>query len=141
MTSDRPQQIHHEHVYGNFRQRSPRKRKNSDWRKQRPGMDEDHLQLIRKLPCTVCPIYPAGTAHHLKATGTNERGTGVRSTDRWAVPLCVEHHDEIERQGTRNELAWFKSHGIDALDLATALWINTGDLGQMIKVLMAHRGK
>lgn len=77
--------------------------------------------------------------HHLKA-GTNERGAGMRSTDRWAVPLCRTHHDEIERAGSRNETAIFRSWGIDdALQLASDLWKSTGDISKMIHIIYAHK--
>lgn len=108
---------------------------------KRPGMSEEHLALIRKLPCCVTGVTPAGEAHHLKQ-GTGERGTGMRSSDRWAVPLCHAKHMELERQGSRNEWAWFRAHGIsDPLELAAALWANTGDLARMTKIVQAHMGR
>lgn len=108
---------------------------------KRPGMSEEHLALIRQLPCCVSGIEPAGEAHHLKQ-GTGERGAGMRSTDKWAVPLCHVKHMELERLGSRNEWAWFRAHGIsDPLELAAALWSNTGDLDRMRKIVRAHMGR
>lgn len=107
---------------------------------KRPGMSEKHLECIRQMPCCVTLRVPAGECHHLKGTG--ERGMGLRSTDRWAVPLSHDKHMELERIGSRNEVRWFQEHGIeDPHELAAALWANTGDLPRMIAVLMAHRGK
>ena len=133
------QQIYRPKVLGNFRKRSkPEKRKNSKFRENRQGMSEEHLALLRKCPCAVCPRTPAGTVHHLKQ-GTGERAMGIRSTDRWGVPLCLVHHDEVERQGTRREVAWFAAFGIDPHELARSLWESTGDLGRMIRIIQAHK--
>lgn len=129
----------------NFRKsrtEGPQKHENSKTYQDRPGMSEAHLALIRKMPCTVCPKMPGGEAHHLKDTPDKDRGMGVRSTDKWAVPLCHEHHIHgVERAGTKNEHAWFKERGIEnVVVLASDLWKITGNLPQMVKVLMAHRG-
>ena len=114
--------------------------KNSEKYKERPGMSEDHLALIRRMPCCVTLAMPGGEAHHLKQ-GTGERGMGQRSTDKWAVPMAHNPHMEVENAGSRNETAWFKAHGIDDVQLlARDLWNVTGNLPQMIKVMMAHRG-
>lgn len=126
----------------NFK-RSVRERKATkpSFADKRPGMSDDHLALIRKLPCCVTGVTPAGEAHHLKQ-GTGERGTGMRSSDRWAVPLSHAKHMELERQGSRNEWSWFRAHGItDPLELAAALWANTGDLPRMTKIVQAHMGR
>lgn len=46
-------------------------------------------------------------------------GTGIKSGDRWSIPLCNEHHMEQHRIGER---AFYEKYKIIALDLATALW-------------------
>lgn len=121
-----------------IRERNAPKQSASD---KRPGMSEAHLALVRRLPCCVSGVTPAGEAHHLKQ-GTGERGAGMRSTDRWAVPLSHERHMELERLGSRNEWAWFRANGIaDPLELAAALWSNTGDLERMAKIVRAHMGR
>lgn len=136
-----PQELRKPHQFCNFKPtRKERMKKKERAADKRSGMSEAHLSLIRKMPCCVSLKVPAGEAHHLKNTG--ERGMGLRSTDRWALPLSHDKHMELERIGSRNEVRWFQEHGIeDPHDLAAALWNNTGDLGRMIKVLMAHRGK
>lgn len=132
-----PREIKKQVVLGNFRVRSAKpKHKNSAWRDKRPGMSEDHLALIRQLPCCVTRGL-GGEAHHLKS-GTGERGMAVRSTDRWAVPMGHDAHMEVERAGTRNEASWFAERGIDPHELARDLWAATGDLERMRKVLAAH---
>ena len=111
-------------------------------REEREGNDDKHLSAIRQCVCTVCNRVGGNDCHHLK-DGTGERGAGMRSSDRWAVPLCREHHMELEREGSRNERRWFEKHGIDApLDLAAALWSASPSVPAMMKILIAHkRGK
>lgn len=107
---------------------------------KRPGMSEAHLAAIRQLPCCVSGRRNRVQAHHLK-DGTGERGMGMRSTDRWAVPLDASEHEHLERQGSRNEAAWFSARGIaDPLHLATALWAASPDLKRMEAIILEHRG-
>ena len=130
-------------MYGNFRpsvtERAALKAP-AQWRKARPGMSPQHLDLVRKLPCTVCEAISRIDPHHLKSSAAaKERGVFLKATDRWAVPVCRFHHDEVERLGSRNERAWFDRWGIDPHDLANALWAATGDLARMGRVLIAHK--
>jgi hypothetical protein len=136
-------EIPREHVLGNFKPsksaRLKAKRTKKPAAAKRPGMSEDHLVDVRKLPCCACLKVPSGEAHHLK-NGTNERGAGMRSTDKWAVPLCRDHHEEIERVGSRNEPAQFEKWGFDdALQLASDLWRSRGDVPKMTLIVLAHR--
>ena len=114
--------------------------KSSDKRADRPGNSEEHLVAIRKCPCVVTLRVPAGEAHHLKQN-TGERGAGMRSSDKWALPLSHVPHMELERESSRNEAKWFERHGVDApLDLAAALWAASPDVARMTKIILAHRG-
>jgi hypothetical protein len=125
---------------GNFKPpRKDRGHKQSNAVAERPGMSEEHCAAIRKCPCTACLKIPAGEIHHLKSqTGT--RGMGIRSTDKFGVSLCRQHHDEIERSGTKNEAAKFQSWGIaDVLDLAAGLWAVSPDVPKMTKVIIANK--
>jgi hypothetical protein len=109
------------------------------WRANRTGMSEGHLNLLRKLPCSVCELR-AHHAHHLRSgAAAKERGVSLKATDRWAVGLCWLHHDEVHRSGSRFEPAWFARWGINPHALATAMWANTGDLPRMGRVLIAHK--
>jgi hypothetical protein len=108
-------------------------------REGRDGNDADHLAAIRKCVCTVCGKVGGNDPHHLKQN-TGERGAGMRSTDKWAVPLCRPHHDEIERIGSRNETRWFADHGVGSpIDLAAALWAASPDVAKMTAIVLAHR--
>ena len=136
-------QIERPHVLGNFKpSRANRGHKQSDAAERRPGMSPEHLANIRKLPCCVTLKEGPNDPHHLKQTGAKERGIGIRSTDRWALPMSRTSHDEIERKGSRNELKWFADRGVDALDLAASLWMARGDFEKMRKIVLEHkRGK
>lgn len=140
---DRPQEIRKPTVLANFRPSVTARhalKAPSDWRKHRPGMSEAHLALIRKLPCTMCEAISRRDPHHLKSgPARKERGFGIRSTDRWAVPVCRFHHDEVERGGTRGEAAYFAKSRLDPYELANALWLNTGNLAAMGRVLIEHK--
>ena len=129
-----------EKIYGNFRKRGLKAKPEKSAREKRPGMDPKHVEAIRKLPCLVTGRIPAGECHHLKGTG--ERGMGLRSTDRWGVPLSHFPHMELEGKGSKNELAWFQAHGIeDPHALADALWHASPDIPRMTKIVIEHRGK
>lgn len=133
-------QVPREHVLGNFKKPRAERlaEKTSDTHNDREGNSHAHAALIRKLPCCVCPKTPGGTIHHLKATGL--RGAGMKSPDKCGVPMCHECHLQgVERVGSRNELAWFSKRGIEALELAAALWKSTGDLPRMVKIVIEHK--
>jgi len=117
-----------------------RKRSAAD---KRPGMSECHLMLIRLLPCCASGRHAPSDPHHLRQGLSHERGVGRKATDKWAVPLSRMMHDDLHRLGSNRELEWFQTHGIaDPLELANALWMSTGDLDRMRKVLEAHmRGR
>jgi hypothetical protein len=132
-------EIFRERLLGNFKARSRPIRGSSKWRDRRPGMSVSHCELVRLCPCVVCLKVPAETVHHLKQTGTGERGIGVRSTDRWGVPLCPTCHEQIERVGSRGETAHFLTvWKVDPHSLARSLWASTGDLAQMTRITIAH---
>lgn len=137
---DRPQELRPQRIFGNFRTKSPKKRISRQQRRE--GNCAKHLQLIRQLPCCVTGRVPAGEAHHLKSgSARNERGVGMRATDKWAVPLSRIPHDELERVGSRNEIAWFRANGIDDPHaLAEALWNAQRDVEAMTRIILANRG-
>lgn len=138
----------HRHIYGNFKtpvvdrlkekRLAPKKK-----REKRPGNSEKHLSSIRTLPCAIPGCTVVGCdPHHLKSgAAASERGTSLKATDRWTVPLCRRHHDEIERLGSRREGRWFADHGIEPVGLAAALWSASPDKGTMARIILAHRVK
>jgi hypothetical protein len=95
-------------------------------------MDRKHLANIRKLPSIVSGRTPC-EAHHLRIK--DERGVGMKATDRWAVPLTRDEHQRVHEVGSRMEEQWFAERGIDAVALAIALWTLRGDLDAMRRVI------
>lgn len=136
-------EIERERILGNFkpsRSARLREKRNRDPRAKREGNSAKHLAAIRKLPCCVPGCTTVGCdPHHLKSgSAADERGMQLRATDRYAVPLCRHHHDEVERIGSRNERRWFGA--LDAIELAGALWSATPNAAQMTKIVLAHKG-
>lgn len=84
--------------------------------------DAKHLDFIRSLPCCVCGDDTTTEAAHIRtaslAHGKNATGMQEKSSDKWALPLCGKHHRE---QHTKNEMAFWKSYGIDPFMTAMKL--------------------
>lgn len=105
-------------------------------RPPREGMSAAHLDNIRLLPCCCCGGVTCITAHHLLRSG--EHGTGRKSSDRWALPLCCfgsnnNCHQALHDDG--NEDRFLSSRGIDGRALATALWAERGNLESMLRIV------
>lgn len=109
-------------------------------REGRDGNDLKHLAAVRLCPCCIpgCNRVGGNDPHHTKVAGG--RGTGMKAPDRWVVPLCRTHHDEVERLGSRREAGWFRSHGIEVIDLAASLWAARGDSAAMTKIILVAKG-
>ena len=89
-------------------------------RQPRPGDSRAHLAVIRALPCVVCG-GPGGDPHHLLNVHDGApKGVGRRNEDRWAIPVCRKCHDAAHAAG--GDEAWFMVCGINARQLAEALW-------------------
>lgn len=123
-------------VIGNFKATSNQREKP---KRRRETDSQSHLSDIRKCRCCVPVCHSENVqAHHLKSTG--ERGTAMRSPDRFAVPLCHDHHiNGVELVGSKNELDWFNVKGIKALQLAADLWASRGRLDRMQKIVIEYR--
>jgi hypothetical protein len=142
--TDRPQEIRPPKVYGNFRPSlKERSKKHVSSQERREGNSQAHLALVRRLPSCVSGVAGPCDPHHLKSGPAKaERGVQQKATDRWVVPLKRHEHDELERIASRYEELWFKERGVDdVVELAAALWANTGDLERMWKVQQAHMGR
>jgi hypothetical protein len=74
------------------------------------------LDFIRKQPCCICGGINV-EAHHVRtnslAHGSNPGGA-QKADDRWALPLCWEHH----REAHMGEREFWASLGIDPHKLA-----------------------
>lgn len=80
-----------------------------------------YLRHVRETPCLSCRS-PYPSAHHLQRVG--EKGMGLKSTDKWAVPLCHKCHMELHTGGLPEDV-WWALKGVDAKSWATntyAVW-------------------
>jgi hypothetical protein len=80
--------------------------------------DEKYLAWIREQPCCLCG-RPAEAAHLRVGSINHGKGIGafgMKSSDKWALPLCRLHH--IEQHAAGNELEWWSKRGIDPFVLA-----------------------
>lgn len=97
--------------------------------------NEAHLDGIRQLPCLVCLDPTCTEAAHIRmgdlTAGKRHVGTGEKSDDAFAVPLCGYHH---RMQHSIGEERFWREIGIDPIRVALALWKATGnhELGENI---------
>jgi hypothetical protein len=82
--------------------------------------NKPHLRFVARQPCVICGRQPCD-AHHLRFAQT--RGLGLKVSDEFTVPLCRGHHRELHRAG--NEANWWNACGVDPMDTARKLWIET----------------
>jgi hypothetical protein len=139
--SDWPREIRRERILNNQRPSlAERAKKHVSAQQRREGNSDKHRAIVKHLPCCVCWRTPVD-GHHLKTEGAaKERGVGMRATDKWIVPLCRMHHDDLESYGSRREYEWFAAHGIeDPYALAKALWDAPKDITGMAAIVAAHR--
>jgi hypothetical protein len=96
--------------------------------KKRPREhDKDHLKFVSGLPCLITGTRPVDVAHIRYADpryGKRQTGGSEKPHDKFTVPLCRAKHDE-QHSGSEREF-WAK-HKIDPIQVALALWANTGD--------------
>lgn len=101
--------------------------------------DEAHLAFIRKLPsvisgaygCDACHIRAGSPRHNKKRTGGAQK-----PSDCWTVPMTREEH---MGQHDGNELAFWRSHGIDPFQLAIDLYSVTGDVEAATAIILKAR--
>lgn len=85
---------------------------------------QTHLRWIAGQPCLVCGYQPC-QAHHCKHL--QPRARGLKSSDEFAVPLCVGHHASVEAAG--REVDWWAKHGIAVYAVTRALCVRSPALG------------
>jgi len=79
--------------------------------------DQAHLKFVASQSCLVCGRQPCDP-HHLRFA--QPRALGLKVSDEFTVPLCRGHHRQLHQAG--NEVAWWESLQIDALEIARGLW-------------------
>lgn len=79
--------------------------------------DKTHLRFVALQPCLICGKSPSD-AHHLRFA--QPKALGRKASDEFVVPLCRAHHRQNHEVGA--ELTWWKTFGIDPLQVALRLW-------------------
>src|SRR5262245_7675502 len=79
-----------------------------------------HLKFVASQPCLVCGRQPSDP-HHLRFA--QPRAIGLKVSDEFTVPLCRGHHRELHQAG--DEIAWWKSQQVNALEIARGFWEKT----------------
>lgn len=94
-------------------------------RKAKPDLRRrvQHLAFVRQLPCVACGKAAPSEAAHVRTE--TDGGTGMKPSDRYAVPLCADCHAKQHRIG---ELTFWSALRIDPLDVASRLWTVSADL-------------
>jgi ERF superfamily len=82
--------------------------------------NREHLRSVAKQPCLICGRKPSDP-HHLRYL--QPRALGRKPSDEFAVPLCRVHHRAVHR--ARDERAWWRTAGIDPIQVARKLWKDT----------------
>lgn len=91
--------------------------------------NDAHLAFIRTLPCVCCLNNIETQAAHIRFSDArvckDNAGIGAKPSDCWTVPLCGTHHTQQHNVG--DERAFWESYGIDPINLAMALYCNSGN--------------
>jgi hypothetical protein len=109
--------------------------------------DPAYLDMIRQLPCLHCGMEPCYEAAHVRmASAAFGKASGMarKPPDKWAVPLCPDHHRLLSTsQHAQGEEVFWAALGINPLIAAQSLYAKRGDLVAMRAVVfntIAARG-
>ncbi len=78
-----------------------------------------HLAWLRTLPCSVPGCAGDGIQTHHVRKGA---GVGLKPSDQYCTPLCLEHHSEGHQNGWRS---FEVRHGVDLSAIAARLWMES----------------
>lgn len=110
--------------------------------KAKPAKKADYLAFLHTLPCVVTGRSPVQAAHvSFKAPqfGAYGRGKGHKVSDRWALPVCADAHEDQHRH---NEEQWWANLRINPHLLALViygLWSEMGDDAQPFAVAIINQ--
>lgn len=107
-------------------------------RKSEGERDPEYLALVRQCPCLHCGMEPSEAAHVRMASAAfgKASGLGKKPEDRWALPLCAEHH-RLNRNAQHNqsEAQFWATLGIAPLVACQQLYAQRGDMVAMRAVI------
>jgi hypothetical protein len=114
-------------------------------RKDATDQDADYLKLVRQCPCLHCGMDPCYEAAHVRmASAAHGKASGLnkKPPDRWALPLCPDHHRLLATcQHHRGEQLFWDELGINALMTCAKLYAQRGDLVAMRAVVFTTISK
>lgn len=98
--------------------------------KRKPQKSKDYLSFIHRLPCVVTGATVVEAAHLSYAApqyGHYGRGKGSKAPDRWVLPLSPDEH---RRQHSGNEMAYWRSVGINPHILCLTIYGLFSEMGE-----------
>lgn len=100
--------------------------------------DPEYRANVRNCPCLHCGMEPSEAAHVRMSSAAFGKASGLGKTppDKWALPLCAEHHRLARTaQHRQGEQVFWHALGINPLITATSLYAQRGDLDAMRAVI------
>jgi len=94
--------------------------------------DSGFLRFLHTKPCCLCGASPVEAAH----IRIGFRALGKKPDDRYATPLCREHHEE---QHGMNEAQFWTLYQRNPFDIAAKLYAEYGGTGGKPKPKRAPR--
>ena len=102
--------------------------------------DRKHLQFVAERPCVICATNVDVDAHHIKMPDARickpaSSNIGMKADDRYTLPLCRRHHEELHAMGEKK--FWGCFH-VDATLLALLLYSlsDRGDAEEADRVII-----
>jgi hypothetical protein len=97
------------------------------------GDDPIYLSRVRQLPCLYCGVDGFTEACHVRMQSgafNKHGGMGKKPEDKWALPICSEHHRR-QHAHPYGEAGFWIEVGINPLLVASRLYDARGDLVRM----------
>lgn len=147
MTRPRPQRLTPPAAPGELLKTWPQPPMARGVKKAAADQDADYLAMVRDCPCLHCGMEPSEAAHVRFASAAFGKASGLQKKpeDRWALPLCAEHHRlGRDAQHNRGEQEFWAALGIHPLLTAEKLWAQRGDqvaMRAVVMVAIAGRGQ
>ena len=100
--------------------------------------DEKYLRFIRSLPCVVCKDDTTTEAAHIRfsdaSIGKFNAGVGAKPDDKFALPLCGDHHRQQHLIG--DERTWWRCVDMDPIEISKQLYAVSGNYEAGLRIVM-----